>query len=272
MNHELKDVIEQITQVLTPDDIFLIGWQSNQQAVSIFKDKVKFEGRSPYYTLLVLTKQDNAAETSYMLEMGCAHIVPVILITMHTKEFENLARKGHPFARHIMEAAPVFYEVPHVPFKTVEHQDWQAPIGERNYHLFRIGAEFMVTAQFQKLEKHIELAAFSLLKACECFYRTMLQSMTGYDFPQVRSLEYLHSLCFSFTADLKQVFPCGTIEQRKLFNKFQHGSARSLTEPGYALTDEEISVISHNTKSLRHIAENFVRCHFDMPDSVVYKH
>lgn len=264
LNHLVKAVLEKIPETQM---IILYGSYARNEYVD-YDEKVEFGITTTYmsdYDILVVTsgisdklvgsKLDNIDDKYYR---NPDKQTPVQFINDDIKKLNTDLEEGRYFYSQIKQEGVILYDSGKFKLarrRKLNFDEIKKQAEEYFKEKFENANNKLTMAQLGIKEKLYKDAIFMLHQACENYYYAIRLVYTLKNSKQ-HNLTKLSSSVKSYSADLANVFPNNTSEEKRLFNLIKAAYVEARYNPDFIVTKEDIDALIPKVELLRDITKS----------------
>ncbi len=248
-------MVDIIVREANPDLIYLLGASiSRRRSESIFQQCAPTSHYIANCCLCILMQDLVNKEThdwQDKLENNCRALLPVTIIVLQKKTFDEWLINGHRFARNVQHTAPIIYKAAKfdLPDCASTNDEEQLKSLEK-LHLdgLRKSQEFLAGSELFRIRKQYAIAAFMLHQCVEQSLHTLLKIGTGYHV-NTHNIDRLIRFASLVSYQLPDVFPQNTEIEKRLFSLLQ----KAYIDPrykDYQITNDDLLLLTERAKQI----------------------
>jgi HEPN domain-containing protein len=254
----VQPLTDRIVPVARPDRIFLLGASLHRRRTeSIFNQTAPGSRYISDCTVLVLIP-DLAGKGIYewenIIEDSCKKLMPVTVIAVQTRTFEEWMKAGDSFACSVCESAVTIYGSKKLT-ATVTVSGFKMHMNTADDRFYKNGmiksAEFLTGSELFRIRKQYAISAFMLHQSAEQALYTLIKIGTGYE-ANTHNLERLLRYAGLVSYQIPDIFPRKTDREKQLFLLLQRAYVDSRYKSEYKICIEDLLYL---TDKIRHIHE-----------------
>lgn len=262
----MLDITNTIARALRPEKIILFGTFATDSS-GAGDPGTGFPILPGGYELLVVTRKGDRRydyEIQDMIENRCRVLTPVTVLVHDIGYVNDQLSAGHYFFSMLDREGIMLYDAGDIPLSVGMAPDLARirAVAEKDFEQWwRRASAFFKSVQFNRQEKEWKIAAFLLHQAAESAYQAILLSFTGYK-PCTHNLDKLRRYTDRFSIELAILFSRNEPEEERLFKLLSQGYVDARYKEEYAITEEELGLLTERIGRLLAIAVRICRNRF----------
>ncbi|GHV37837.1 DNA-binding protein [Bacteroidia bacterium] len=267
---DLNFIVETILKRLKQTEMIILFGSYARNDFVVYDEKYEF-GKVQFYVsdydILVVTSgisdgiagksTDNVEDAYYRLAKDPDRQPPVQFINEDIKHLNKNLNEGRYFYTQIKQEGVVLYD-------SGKHK--LARRRKLNFDEIRQQAQEYFDEKYENAERKLEVAKYTLEKgwykdsifnlhqACENYFYAIRLVFTLQN-PKQHNLSKLLNSVKKYSDDFLKVFPCDTVEEKRLFNLIKAAYVEGRYNPDFLVTKEDIDALIPKVELLRDITK-----------------
>jgi len=257
---QLMTISKVIIQAVHPEKIILFGTHVAAGGGPEFFTDRHFSAFLGGYDLLVITRRGEPRhdhELQDLVENRCRMHTAVTVLVHDIDYVNSRLSEGHYFFSMMSREAILLYDAGSVALAKAAPPNLVhiRTVAQRDFERWKLqAAAFFKSALFNKQLRERKIAVFLLHQAAEQIYQAILLAFTGYN-PCTHNLDKLRRYTNRFSIELASLFPRNNAEEDHLFKLLLQGYVDARYKEEYAITEEELNLLTDRIGRLLSIAE-----------------
>lgn len=266
---EIAEILEIIKEEAKPEKVILFASHAGNKWVEdeYVEDGITFSYISDYDFLVVIKKGEGQEKEHAIIshiENRVSHIKNAVSPIVHDIDYINEGlRFGQYFFSDIIKEGVLLFDTGNFTFDTPKiltpAEEKQKAQGYFDIWFPRAG-EFLNIASDCLTKEWLNMGAFQLHQATECFYNTVLLVFTGYK-PKTHNLQKLRNYAKHTSTDLYTIFRTPPSDEREfhLFDLLKRGYIDARYKLDYHITADELQALIEKVTRMQAVVEQICK-------------